>query len=64
MSGSGSMMTELATLEGRVRKVAELVATLREENRLLEAERDELRAKVRKERLVSGLRGSAGVERH
>jgi chromosome segregation ATPase len=44
MSG---MMADLAALEERVRKVTALVGRLRDENRTLEAERDELRAKVR-----------------
>lgn len=44
MSG---MMADLAALEERVRKVTALVGRLRDENRTLEAERDELRAKMR-----------------
>jgi chromosome segregation ATPase len=44
MSG---MMADLAALEERVRKVTALVGRLRDENRTLAAERDELRAKVR-----------------
>jgi chromosome segregation ATPase len=44
MSG---MMAELAALEERIRKVTDLVGRLREENRSLEVEREELRAKMR-----------------
>ncbi|MGE5176209.1 MAG: hypothetical protein ACM3JJ_07500 [Hyphomicrobiales bacterium] len=44
MSG---MMAELAALEKRIQRVSDLVGRLREENRALEAEREELRAKMR-----------------
>ena len=44
MSG---ILKELTALEERVRTVTDLVGKLRDEKRVLEAEREELRAKVR-----------------
>jgi chromosome segregation ATPase len=42
-----AILTELSELEERVRRAAELLDRLREDNRALTAERDELRVKVR-----------------
>ena len=42
-----AILSELSSLEERVQKVTDLVGRLREENRLLSGEREELRAKVR-----------------
>jgi predicted nucleic acid-binding Zn-ribbon protein len=47
MSGPDSTVTELTALEERIRTVTELVARLRDQQRALEAEREELRGKVR-----------------
>lgn len=42
-----AILTELSELEERVHQAAVLLDRLREQNRVLTAERDELRAKVR-----------------
>lgn len=42
-----AIVTELTTLEERVRKAVEVMGRLRDENRALAGEREELRAKVR-----------------
>ena len=51
-----AIMTELSALEERVRKVTDLVDRLRDENRSLAGERDELRTKLR------ALEASAGKQ--
>jgi predicted nucleic acid-binding Zn-ribbon protein len=54
-----AILSEFATLEERVRAVTELVDRLRDENRLLASEREELRAKMRALEAAAGKNAAA-----
>lgn len=49
-----AMLTEISTLEDRVRQIVDVLNRLREENQALSGERDELRAKVRALEVAAG----------
>jgi chromosome segregation ATPase len=53
------ILAELSGLEERVRKVTDLVDRLKDENRLITGERDELRAKMRALEAAAGKQAAA-----
>jgi predicted nucleic acid-binding Zn-ribbon protein len=54
-----AMLTELSALEDRVRQVVETLDRMREENRALAGERDDLRARVRALEAAAGKHNTA-----
>lgn len=54
-----AMLTEISTLEDRVKQIVDMLNRLRDENRALSGERDDLRAKVRALEAAAGKHNAA-----